>query len=717
MSRSSEYWKKRFLDLEAASNAYGQEAFQKIEPAFDSAQKTIQKEIEAWYGRYAKNNNITMQEARKQLSGKELKEFKWDVKEYIKYGQENALNQQWMKELENASARFHVNRLEALKIRTQHAAEVAFGNELDELDAMARKVFTEDYYHSIFEVQKGFNIGWEVGQIDEKKLNTLIKKPWAADGKNFSDRIWSQKTQLVDELHTQLTRTCILGKAPDDAINAISKKFNTTKNNAGKLVMTEQAYFHSVAQEKAFDDLDVEEFEIVATLDSSTSEICRELDGKHFSMKEYEPGVTAPPFHPWCRTVTVPYFQDNFTGERAARGADGKTYYVPDSMTYKEWKKSLVDGNGEGLKTVKPVAVVKDPTEVFKEKMKVIQDRVKTQKYATEDDIQEAGRLVKERLDLENRNAEAKKRFDEVKSKLEVLTSKVDGYQKEIDALTKGYSFDPWKALMNPDSLGYKNLPSDISEKVKELRKKQDLIKLSDEWKNLMKESVKVNNELTFMGKKSADNLKSVLSEIREMGHSNSNGAIKKSASKVRKYLVDAIDYYPTSWIEKVLPEPLSVKSVNRGYYDKWENLISLSGWDDNDYFETAIHELGHCFEHKISINDVYTSFKKSGLSSYNWRKYYKDYYPEGQTFILDAERSFYKRRTAGEDLKWLGKPYRRDEKSRRDNFINPYMGKDYEGNDFELVSMGFQYAYTDPYKLATDEDMETWIYGILSLY
>lgn len=350
--RSSAYWKKRFLDLEAASNAYGQDAFRQIEPAFDSAQREIQRQIESWYGRYAKNNGITMQEARRQLSTKELKEFRWDVSEYIKYGQDNALNGVWMKELENASARVHISRLEALKIRTQHAAEVAFGNELDVLDGMARKVFTEDYYHSIFEVHKGFNIGWEIGQIDERKLDRLITKPWAADGKNFSDRIWQQRSQLVSELHTQLTRSCILGRPPDDAINAISKKFNTTKNQAGRLVMTEQAYFHSVAQKEAFGELDVEEFEFVATLDSSTSDICQDMDGKHFPMKDYEPGVTAPPLHVWCRSVTVPYFDDNYTGERAARGKDGKTYYVPDSMTYPEWKKSLVGGNGQGLQVI-----------------------------------------------------------------------------------------------------------------------------------------------------------------------------------------------------------------------------------------------------------------------------------------------------------------------------------------------------------------------------
>lgn len=363
--KSSAYWQKRFSALENAQNQYGQNTFHQIEPAFDKAERQIQAQIEAWYARYASNNGITLAEARKQLSAAELKELQWDVQEYIKYGQENAMNQQWMKELENASARFHISRLEALKLRTQQSLEVAFGNELDSLDGMVKRLYQSGYYHTCFEVQKGFNIGWEIGQIDERKLQKVISKPWAADGKTFSDRVWQSKTTMVNELHQQMTRTIIQGKAPDEAIKSMTKYLqNKTKNakyNAGRLVMTEQAFISSAAQKDAFNDLDVEEFEIVATLDSHTSDICREMDGKHFPMKDFQPGVTAPPFHVWCRSTTIPYFDDEWgrSGERAARGEDGKTYYVPADMTYPEWEKAMVDGQTDDLKHAVPDGTMK----------------------------------------------------------------------------------------------------------------------------------------------------------------------------------------------------------------------------------------------------------------------------------------------------------------------------------------------------------------------
>lgn len=349
----NDYWKNRFIALEESRNKNSKQTYNQIAPAFDKAERQIQNQIDMWYQRFADNNGVSLQAARKLLTGDELKELKWDIQEYIKYGKENAFTAEWMTELENASAKYHISRLEALKLRTQQSLEVAFGNELDAVDGMLRHQFGDTYHHTCFELMRGYNVGWDIGQIDERRLSTILSNPWAADGKTFSDRIWQSKRQMVNDLHQQMTRACILGKAPDETIRSLTKYLkDKTKNaryQAGRLVMTESTWIGSVAQEHAFNDLDVEEFEVVATLDSHTSDICQDMDGQHYPMKLYEVGVTAPPFHCFCRSCTAPYFNDEFSlGERAARDADGKTYYVPSDMTYKAWKKSFVDGGDKG---------------------------------------------------------------------------------------------------------------------------------------------------------------------------------------------------------------------------------------------------------------------------------------------------------------------------------------------------------------------------------
>ena len=67
------------------------------------------------------------------------------------------------------------------------------------------------------------------------------------------------------------------------------------------------------------------------------------MDLKVFDLKNYEIGITAPPFHVNCRSVTIPYFDDEEEGERAARDPETrKTVYVSDKMTYKEWKQKFL---------------------------------------------------------------------------------------------------------------------------------------------------------------------------------------------------------------------------------------------------------------------------------------------------------------------------------------------------------------------------------------
>lgn len=350
---NAEYWKQRFTQLETAQNRKGATAYLEMEKQYKAAQNELEAQIARWYQRFADSNGISFAQAKQWLKGQDLAEFKWDVKEYIKYGKENAINGAWMQELENASSKFHISRLEALQIQTQNSLETMFAQQMGTMKKALSDVYASGYYHTAYAVQQGFGLGWDIAGLDQAQIEKVLSKPWAVDGYNFSTRIWNSKTKLIGEVHNELSKNLLTGADPQKAIDSLAKKMGTSKSNAGRLVMTEQAYFSSAAQKDCFNDLDVEEYEIVATLDSHTSDICRSLDGKVFKMSDYKPGVTAPPFHVYCRSTTAPHFKENFdAGERAARGADGKTYYVPDDVTYSEWKKAFVDGDKSGFAEV-----------------------------------------------------------------------------------------------------------------------------------------------------------------------------------------------------------------------------------------------------------------------------------------------------------------------------------------------------------------------------
>lgn len=341
--KNKEYWHKRFIELENQNTKKTAKYYENLEKQFKNANKKIEADILVWYRRFAINNNISLAEAKRILNSKELKELHWDIGEYIKHGKENAINQQWLKELENASARKHITRLEALQLQLQQQIEVLYDNQLDDYDKLARDLYKTNYFRTAYEIQKGFNIGYDLHSFNENQLEKALNQVWGADGGNFSSRIWKHKKELINSLNNEITLNIIKGKSPDDAINNIARKFNTSKFNAGRLVMTESSFISSLSQKDCYKDLDVEKYEIVATLDSHTSKICQDMDGEVFKLSDYESGTTAPPFHPYCRSCTCPYFPDNY-GERIARDKNGDVYYVPSDMKYHEWYDRFVEG-------------------------------------------------------------------------------------------------------------------------------------------------------------------------------------------------------------------------------------------------------------------------------------------------------------------------------------------------------------------------------------
>lgn len=359
-TKSSAYWRKRFETLEKAQLNKGIDTYHELEKQYTLATRAVEKEVLAWYSRYAKENKITLSEAKKLLAGRDLEAFRMDVKEYIKKGA--SLDPKWAKQLEQASVRVHVSRLEALKVHMQQQIERLHGHEVDALDKVARDIYTDGYYRTAFEVAKGSGVSATFAALDTNKIDKVISKPWANDGVEFSARIWKKRSTLVNDLHTLLTQNIIKGESPDKLIKLITKKFDVSKHQAGRLIMTESAYFSSVAQHDSFKDVGVERYEIVATLDDRTSDICQEMDGKVFKMSEWEVGVTAPVFHANCRTTTVPYFAD-LGGERASRDSKGKYKTVPADMTYKDWKDKFVESVADNVVATAVVSKVFAPAE------------------------------------------------------------------------------------------------------------------------------------------------------------------------------------------------------------------------------------------------------------------------------------------------------------------------------------------------------------------
>ncbi len=338
----NEYWIKRNVLADKQMYRQVDNYFKVLEREFLKARAKMDEKIYLYLGRIATNNNVSLNDAKKLLNNKELAGFHLSLEEYIRIGSSGNLDEDTIQMLKNASGAVRISRLQALQTELDAVASTLWGDVLERGVDLKAKVTSEGYARMISDLEK---IGKNVriaSRLNKEYLDHILHDPWGSAGKSFSEAVWDNRNKLVTHLNSELVANAMGVQSLDQAAENITKAMNTSFGNAKRLVHTEAAAGRSSGRKAMYERLGAKEYEIVATLDGRTSDICIDLDNKVFKTEHYEVGVTAPPFHPWCRTTTVPRF-GNETLEvprtRAARDDEGKTVQV-EYTSYKEWAKA-----------------------------------------------------------------------------------------------------------------------------------------------------------------------------------------------------------------------------------------------------------------------------------------------------------------------------------------------------------------------------------------
>lgn len=346
------YWKQRALDsigrMESAVNG----ALPELVKSFEDARQELQKEIDAFYGRYARNNAITLEEAQKALSLSELQEFKGNLKEYEKLARDSigTFNLQ----VDNLSVKARITRLQALETQCDAVLQKLYQTQRRLVERTVTDVFTEEYYRSQFAIEQYTGFQFQFSAPATAVIQRVLKEP--VQGADISTRLWRQDIDAGFRIRQTLNQMFTTGKPPQyfaeelqKAIGAVRTNPDGTPGGTGKkyeayrLLYNESAYASGRANLEAYKADGLDEYEVIATLDFKTSDICREQDSKHYPVDQAVTGETFPPFHVNCRTTTAPYIPDleNIKSTRMARDPEtGKSVRV-EKQSYRDWRKGL----------------------------------------------------------------------------------------------------------------------------------------------------------------------------------------------------------------------------------------------------------------------------------------------------------------------------------------------------------------------------------------
>ena len=294
--------------------------------------KELQEELMLFYAKYAEENKISLEMAKKRLSGKELSEFKEIIQDYIEqasqYDTKNA--QSYLKNLKELQDRARLSRLELLIAEYRHAIEMLLLKQEDQQPNIYLQGYEDMYYHTLYDVQTYSGVGMSFITPSKDLVISVLSQNYL--GEDFSDRLWKNK---------EMQFAFAAGKSSSYVADKIASAMNTRQGVTMTLVRTEMNNIANQAALQAYIQAGIKEYQLLATLDFKTSEICISMDGRIFKVSKAERGVNFPPFHPNCRTTTVPVVDGQSYAQRIAKE---ENYYIVDkNISYKQWLKEYVN--------------------------------------------------------------------------------------------------------------------------------------------------------------------------------------------------------------------------------------------------------------------------------------------------------------------------------------------------------------------------------------
>ena len=307
---SADYWRKR-EEQNLKSNLKQEAEYDKeIERIYKDMLDAAQKEIDAFFGKYADAEGITLAEAKKRVSQLDIEAYERKAKKYVDAASKGkdgvAFSKQANEEMRLYNLTMKVNRLEMLKANI--GLELIKGHaELETFISEILKSRTEA------ELKRQAGILGETIIGNAKMADTIVN----ASFKNatFSDRLWMYHDQMKADLSKLLQSGMIQGKNSRQLAKDLRKYYygpeylkNGKKGavyNTERLMRTELARVQTEAQRQSFERNGFTEYTFIALADCC--DICAAINGKHFKVKDLMPGDNAPPMHPHCRCSISAY--------------------------------------------------------------------------------------------------------------------------------------------------------------------------------------------------------------------------------------------------------------------------------------------------------------------------------------------------------------------------------------------------------------------------
>ena len=314
---SREYWSKREQE-QLRHNITDEKAYDReLKRIYQNMLDACQKEIDSFYGKYAKAEGITIAEAKKRVSKLDIEAYERKAKKYVK---ERDFSPKANEEMRLYNATMKINRLEMLKANIG-LETIAGHDELEKFMGGILKGRTED------ELKRQAGILGKTVRNNATLANSIVNGSFHSG--TFSDRIWQYQDLMRQDLGRLLQQGLIQGKGARAIAKDLKKYWygNDPKTGGGatycmeRLMRTELARVQTEAQKQSFQRNGFDKYIFIINHNASKHgccSLCEETAEKKtgfsepgvYLVKDMMPGENAPPMHPHCRCSVAAWEDD-----------------------------------------------------------------------------------------------------------------------------------------------------------------------------------------------------------------------------------------------------------------------------------------------------------------------------------------------------------------------------------------------------------------------
>lgn len=299
---NEQYWEQRDKDKDKSLKKKEDKVIKEIQEVYKKAFKEIKAELYDFYDKYAKDNNISMAEAQRELSPAGIKQMQSKLQE-LKSLYKTTGDEKYLMEYKKLSARAKVTRLTSLLDSINVELSKVTGTVQATMEDYLLGIYSDEYREllELLGVEDKFF-------INDRAVREIVNYPYA--GKQFSDRVWSNKDKLINFIEQDLSTALIRGLSIQKMSKQLMERLGVLYYESERLVRTETNYIQNQAHLKGYETAGQRRYRISAHLDARTSDICKKQNRQVYNISDAIVGVNMPPFHVNCRSRIVPVVED-----------------------------------------------------------------------------------------------------------------------------------------------------------------------------------------------------------------------------------------------------------------------------------------------------------------------------------------------------------------------------------------------------------------------